>query len=94
MVVGQNVKEAAPTKVESFLKRVDKLVSYRVALDEGATNRYSGKMLENWLYAAEAGIPTAFLIDKNGVVQYAEVLENPGDQPDFNAIDTALSALQ
>jgi len=37
---------------------------------------------------------SAFLIDKNGVVQYAEVLENPGEQPDFKAIDTALSALQ
>ena len=28
----------------------------------------------------------AFLIDKEGVIQYAEVLENAGLQPDFNAI--------
>ncbi len=37
---------------------------------------------------------SAFLIDKEGVVRYAEVLENPGEQPNFKAIDTTLSALQ
>jgi glutaredoxin-dependent peroxiredoxin len=37
---------------------------------------------------------SAFLIDKNGVVRYAEVLENPGNQPDFQAIDSTLSTLQ
>lgn len=70
VVIGQNVKEAAATDVESFIKRMGGLVSYRVALDEGATNRYSGKMVENWLYAAEAGIPTAFLIDKKGKISF------------------------
>lgn len=29
---------------------------------------------------------SAFVIDKEGMIKYAEVLENPGDQPDFNAI--------
>ena len=46
------------------------LMTYRVALDEGATNRYSGRMLESWLYAAEEGIPTAFLIDKKGKISF------------------------
>lgn len=70
VVIGQNVKEAAGTRVEPFIKRTGGLVSYRVALDEGATNRWSGKMLENWLYAAEAGIPTAFIIDKKGTISF------------------------
>lgn len=33
---------------------------------------------------------SAFLIDKQGIVQYAEVLENPGNQPDFGAIQVKL----
>jgi thiol-disulfide isomerase/thioredoxin len=70
VVIGQNVKEAAATKVEPFIKRMGELVSYRVALDEGPTNRWSGRMLENWLYAAEAGIPTAFIIDKKGKISF------------------------
>lgn len=36
---------------------------------------------------------SAFVIDKHGVIQYAEVLENAGDQPDFNAINDVLSRL-
>lgn len=33
---------------------------------------------------------SAFLIDKEGVVQYAEVLENAGEQPSFSAIKQRL----
>ena len=36
---------------------------------------------------------SAFLIDKNGIVQYAEVLENAGLQPNFEAIQVKLRAL-
>lgn len=36
---------------------------------------------------------SAFLIDKNGIVQYAEVLENAGLQPDFEAIQVKLRSL-
>jgi peroxiredoxin len=36
---------------------------------------------------------SAFIIDKEGVVKYAEVLENPGDLPDFNAINACLADL-
>jgi glutaredoxin-dependent peroxiredoxin len=35
----------------------------------------------------------AFIIDKEGLVQYAEVLENAGEQPNFNAIKERLAAL-
>ena len=36
---------------------------------------------------------SAFLIDKKGVIQYAEVLESAGDIPDFEAIMQVISRL-
>ncbi|MDP5139587.1 MAG: redoxin domain-containing protein [Spirosomaceae bacterium] len=36
---------------------------------------------------------SAFLIDKEGVVQHAEVLDDAGKIPDFTAVQSALSAL-
>lgn len=35
---------------------------------------------------------SAFVIDKEGIVQYAEVLENAGEVPDFEKIQTVLSS--
>lgn len=36
---------------------------------------------------------SAFVIDREGKIQYAQVLENAGDIPDFNAVREALSAI-
>lgn len=36
---------------------------------------------------------SAFVIDKNGVLQYGEVLEKAGDLPNFNAIKACLQTL-
>jgi len=36
---------------------------------------------------------SAFVIDKEGEVRYAEVLENAGDLPNFEAVKETLSAL-
>lgn len=36
----------------------------------------------------------AFVIDDDGVVRYAEVLANPGNLPDFDAIERTLQDLQ
>lgn len=35
----------------------------------------------------------AFVIDKEGIIQYAEVLDNPGNEPDYNAVKDALKKL-
>jgi peroxiredoxin len=35
----------------------------------------------------------AFVIDKEGVIRYAEVCASPGDLPDFNALQSALKPL-
>lgn len=37
---------------------------------------------------------SAFVIDKAGILRYAEVLENAGEVPDFNAINQLLSSLE
>ena len=36
---------------------------------------------------------SAFVIDKDGIIRYAEVLENAGEQPDFKAIQSTLQEL-
>ena len=36
---------------------------------------------------------SAFVVDVNGVIQYCEVLENPGNQPNFEAIKNKLNEL-
>ncbi|QHS60634.1 redoxin domain-containing protein [Chitinophaga agri] len=36
----------------------------------------------------------AFVVDKEGVVKYAQVLESAGDLPDFDAVKSTLSSLQ
>jgi peroxiredoxin len=36
---------------------------------------------------------SAFVIDKDGIVRYAEVLENPGAIPDLNAVKAVLNSL-
>ncbi|MFC4991166.1 redoxin domain-containing protein [Rubritalea tangerina] len=41
------------------------------------------------------GVPkrSAFVVDKQGTIQYAEVLEVPSDMPDFDAIQSCLKGL-
>lgn len=41
----------------------------------------------------EVGKRSAFVLDKEGVVQYAEVLDNAGDMPNFEAINAKLAEL-
>ncbi len=36
---------------------------------------------------------SAFVIDKNGIIRYAEVLDNAGDLPNFEAIKQTLATL-
>lgn len=57
-----------------------------------------GIAYESFLPAANlimGGVPkrSAFVIDKSGVVKYAEVQEDPHDLPDFDAIQACLKSL-
>lgn len=53
-----------------------------------------GSLYESWILDMK-GVSkrSAFVIDKEGIIRYAEVLENPGLQPDFQAINNTLSSL-
>lgn len=53
-----------------------------------------GSLYEQWGYGMR-GVSkrSAFVIDKDGIVRYAEVLENASEQPDFAAIKEKLTAL-
>lgn len=37
---------------------------------------------------------SAFVVDKSGVIKYAEVLENAGEEPDYDAIKETLASLK
>lgn len=37
---------------------------------------------------------SAFIVDKEGIIRYAEVLENAGELPDFNSINKVLESLK
>lgn len=53
-----------------------------------------GTVYDNWIFDMK-GVSkrSAFVLDKEGVVRYAEVLENPGEQPDFVKINETLATL-
>ncbi len=52
-----------------------------------------GALYENFVLGMK-GVSkrSAFVVDKNGVIQYAEVLENAGEQPNFDHIKQSLAA--
>ncbi|MEY3051561.1 MAG: hypothetical protein RLY31_1346 [Bacteroidota bacterium] len=58
------------------------------------TSRAYGALYEEWILGMR-GVSkrSAFVIDGEGVVRYAEVLENPGELPNFEAIKQTLASL-
>jgi peroxiredoxin len=59
------------------------------------TSRAYGCIYENWVLDMK-GVSkrAAFIIDANGILQYAEVLESPADQPNFEKIQEVLQGLR
>jgi peroxiredoxin len=57
-------------------------------------SRSYGAIYEDWILGLK-GISkrSAFVIDKEGIIQYAEVLENAGELPNFEAINQTLLKL-
>jgi peroxiredoxin len=53
-----------------------------------------GAIYENWILGLK-GVSkrSAFVIDGDGTIQYAEVLESAGDLPNFEAINATLAGL-
>jgi peroxiredoxin len=57
-------------------------------------SRAYGAIYEDWILGLK-GVSkrSAFVIDKEGMIQYAEVLENAGELPNFEAINQTLLSL-
>jgi len=58
-----------------------------------STVRAYDVVLDDFLGMGEGSKRAAFVIDKEGVVRYAEVTPSPPEQPDFEAIKSALQSL-
>lgn len=73
-VIGVDVLENDPAKVEAFVERMKDDMTYTVARDllaEDDQDGRSGFMVKNWLQAADLrGIPAAFIVDQKGRVAW------------------------
>ena len=76
IVIGQNVFEQDEAQVAPFIKEMGEKMTYRVALDDKSTLS-DGAMSETWMKAAaKNGIPTAFIVGKDGKVAW---IGHPGE---------------
>ena len=58
------------------------------------TARAYGVLLDDLMGFGDTSARAAFVIDKNGVVQYSEQTPTPKDLPNFDAIKAALAKLK
>lgn len=72
--IGVSIWEESQAGVAPFVKQMGNKMEYRVAMDAVAPNDRggrSGKMATNWMQAAgQNGIPSAFIINKEGKVAW------------------------
>jgi thiol-disulfide isomerase/thioredoxin len=70
IVIGQNVWENEESGVAPFVKKMGTNMTYRVAMDDKSHDP-KGAMASTWMEAAgQDGIPTAFIINKHGVIAW------------------------
>jgi thiol-disulfide isomerase/thioredoxin len=69
--IGVSVWEDKPEGVKPFVEEMGEKMNYRVALDATPAGEPKGMMAKTWLTAAgEDGIPSTFIVDKNGHVAW------------------------
>lgn len=70
VVIGQDVWERDESLVEPFVKKMGEKMTYRVAMDDKSKEE-QGAMAITWMKAAgQNGIPTAFVINKQGKIAW------------------------
>ena len=70
VVIGQDAWEQDESKVKPFVETMRDKMTYRVALDDKSDLK-EGAMATTWMKAADQnGIPTAFLVDKQGKIAW------------------------
>ncbi|MFK7969128.1 MAG: redoxin domain-containing protein [Bacteroidia bacterium] len=83
----------SPFTLERF--KADNNLNFTVASDfnKEASGAYHSIYEEFVMGMKGVSKRSAFIIDKQGVIQYAEVLESAGDQPNFEAIQAKLAEM-
>ncbi len=83
----------SPMVLGKFKEELD--LNFKLASDfnADAVKAYGAVYDEFVLGMRNVAKRSAFVIDSDGVIQYAEVLESAGDLPDFAAVKTALGGL-
>ncbi len=57
-------------------------------------SRAYGSLYEEWIFGMKGVAKrSAFVIDKEGIIRYAEVLENPGEMPNLQAVKDTVASL-
>ena len=70
VVIGVDCWERDESLVAPFIKKMGDKMTYRVALDDKASNK-KGQMAVTWMEAAgRDGIPSAFLVDTKGKIAW------------------------
>ncbi len=75
--------------------RVEQALNFPLLSDfNKETSRAYGALYDNWILNMQ-GVSkrSAFVIDRQGILRYAEVLENAGELPDFGKINAILESL-
>jgi len=71
VVIGQDCWEKDDSLVAPFVKKMDDKMTYRVVLDDKSSVAKEGMMAKTWMAAAgRNGIPSAFLVDKKGMIAW------------------------
>lgn len=84
----------SPFTLERF--KADQALNFTLLSDFNKTvSADYGSLYENFVLGLKGvSMRSAFVIDKKGVIQYAEVLPSAGDLPNFEAVKTALEGLK
>jgi peroxiredoxin len=91
-VIGISVD--SPFAQEAWAKQSGITITLASDLNKEVTNAYGVLFKGIGDGIGDSAARAAFVIDKNGDIQYAEQTPTPKDLPDFAAIKAALAALQ
>ncbi|HEU5071319.1 MAG TPA: redoxin domain-containing protein [Verrucomicrobiae bacterium] len=90
-VIGISVD--SPFAQEAWAKQNNIAITLASDLNKTTAKAY-GVLLDDLLGFGATAARAAFVVDKNGVVQYAEQTPTPKDLPNFNAIKDVLAKLK
>jgi peroxiredoxin len=83
----------SPFAQEAWAQKEKITVKLVSDLNKETTNAY-GVLFKGIAGIGDSSARAAFVIDKNGVIQYAEQTPTPKDLPDFDAVKAALAKLK